>query len=306
MVTARRVLRAVLVALAVLVATSTAGPARAQTGTDLTATQAADLAAEAVTSDEALAQLRGVETVDGRPVDFEAVTSGLDTEGASRAERLEALAVELGGVGSGGEEITADQARVEAEAVLDQDKFSPTDVPRPFRGVLEWTAERLEGVGRFLDTLFGPVVRLFDRLPGGRFILLALLLGATGGIVWWLAQRRASTAVTRAQARGLVDLGSDPDHLEVEAEAAERAGDRAEAVRLRFEAGLLRLHRTGRITLRPDTTAADAAAQVDEPQMYDLTDAFEEIVYGGREATPEDLERSRTAWPPLVAAGART
>ncbi|MEZ5177720.1 MAG: DUF4129 domain-containing protein [Acidimicrobiales bacterium] len=64
-------------------------------------------------------------------------------------------------------------------------------------------------------------------------------------------------------------------------------------MRLRYEAGLLRLVRLGHLRLRPDTTAAGAARQVGRPVMDRLTTDFEEVVYGRRLATADDVARSR-------------
>ena len=50
----------------------------------------------------------------------------------------------------------------------------------------------------------------------------------------------------------------------------------------------------------PATIPSDAAAQVDEPAMDDLTAAFEEIVYGGRTATEADDRASRQGWADLA------
>ncbi|CAN5909909.1 hypothetical protein BH23ACT2_BH23ACT2_19480 [soil metagenome] len=279
-------------------------------GGDIGAADAAELALDAVTDDTALTELRSVTSVDGRPVDLAAATAGLD---GARPERLTALADTLAGssIENSGVEPTsgvgdAAEARDRAEEILDDDKFSERDVPRPFRGVLEWLADRLRPVGRFLDDLFGPVIDAVLALPGGGFILAGVLVGGGAALTAWLISRRSRSAVAREdRTRRLVDPDLDPDELERGAEAAEVDGDLTRSVRLRYEAGLLRLVRDDRLELRADTTAAGAARQVDEPTMDRLTSDFEEIVYGSREAVVADVERSRHGWAKLLRVASR-
>lgn len=271
---------------------------------DISAGVAAELALDAVTDDASLDELRSVTSVGGRPVDLGAATARLD---GARAERLTALAETFGPrLDPAASATDAEGARLSAEEVLDDDKFSERDVPRPFRGVLEWVADRLRPVGRFLDDLFGPVIDAIVGLPGGGFILAGLLVGGGGALTAWLITRRSrATVARRARAARLVDPDLDPDELERSAEDAEANGDLARSVRLRYEAGLLRLVRSGHLELRADTTAAGAARQVDRPVMDRLTTDFEEIVYGDREATAADAERSRHGWVELLGVGNR-
>ena len=104
----------------------------------------------------------------------------------------------------------------------------------------------------------------------------------------------------------LVDASADPAELERRADLAERDGDMATAVRLRFEAGLIRLVRSDRLDLRIDTTAEAAARQVADPTMDRLTIDFEEVTYGGRPARADDLERARSGWREVLASGRRS
>lgn len=291
---------ALLVGLVVGLVVGSVGPASAQDGS-LSRAEAAVLARDAVSDPAALARLRSVTEIDGRRVDLVAVTAG---PAAARAERLRVLAVELGGrrTGGGGD---ADAARASAQRVLADQKYEEHYLPRPFKGLLEWMADRLRPVGRVLDRVFGPVIRSILGLPGGAFILAALLAGVVGALSWWLVGRRSRAAVARSGGGLLVDPRADPEDLERQAEAAEAGGDRSAAVRLRYEAGLLRLARTDRIVLRADTTAEGAARQVGEPVMDRLTTDFEEVVYGQRVAETADVDRARTGWAELLGARSR-
>lgn len=297
---------AALVGIA-LVAVLAVGPAPAGAQEDaVTGVEAAAVAREAVDDDAALDRLRAIDSVDGRPVDLGAATEDL---GPDRERRLGALAGLLdpaGGDAGTGPAPAADEARERAGEVLDDDKFRSRDVPRPFRGPLEWLADRLRPVGRAADRVFGPAVRWILDLPGGPAILAVALIGATAALTGWLISRR-SRSTSRSGAGGglLVDAASDPEEMERRADAAEVDGDNALAVRLRYEAGLVRLVRAGRVELRPQTTASDAARQVDDPTMSRLTADFEEIVYGGRAATADDVTAARTGWVELLGARAR-
>ncbi|QXC61383.1 hypothetical protein KSP35_00560 [Aquihabitans sp. G128] len=262
----------------------------------LTGPEAAALARDAATDDGALQDLRAVREVDGRPVDLAAATAGL---GSQRAPRLRALAAELDGSAGGpdhdGRGGTAG-ARRTARQVLDDDKYHQRELPKPFRGPLRWLADRLRPVGRFLDRLVQPIL----DLPGGPAILVALFVGAGAALTAFLVSRRSRAAVSRSGRARLVDPTLDPVDLERRADAAEAAGDLAAALRWRHLAGLLRLARADRLVLRPDTTAAGAARQVDLPAMDRLTADFEEIVYGGREATSADLAAARAGWSEVL------
>lgn len=197
-------------------------------------------------------------------------------------------------------------ARQRAEEILGGDKFQEQRLPRPFKGLLEWLADLVrpvtDAVGRWLSRVFGPIL----DLPGGRFILLFLVLAASSGLIWWLASRRSRSAVASGTGHHLVGASADPAELERRADLAERDGDMATAVRLRFEAGLIRLVRSDRLDLRIDTTAEAAARQVADPTMDRLTIDFEEVTYGGRPARADDLERARSGWREVLASGRRS
>jgi hypothetical protein len=96
------------------------------------------------------------------------------------------------------------------------------------------------------------------------------------------------------------DLGGCLAALERAAEAAERAGDLRGALRLRFQAGLLRLDRARLIDLRPSLTTSEIARQVVNPAFGTLARRFDEVVYGGRNPGPEDIASARRGWANLT------
>lgn len=196
--------------------------------------------------------------------------------------------------------VDPDAARASAREILDGSKYQEQSLPRPFKGVLEWMADGLRPVFSFIEDVLEPIGGLILGLPGGRFILVAVILAPVVALMWWLAGRRSRAAVRRSSASGLVDLRSDPAELEREADRAEADGDHATAVRRRYEAGLIRLVRSDRLELRPATTPGAAARQLSEPAMDQLTSDFEQIVYGDRDANAEDSTRARNLWGDLL------
>ncbi len=287
-----------VVGLALVAALVTALPAdagRAQAATT-TRAEAAALARAAVDDDRALAELRGIEELDGRPVDLAAATAAL---GGDRRARLAALADALAGPAEPGDPpVDREASRQVAEQVLEADKYQEDQVPRPFQGALAWLADRLRPVGRALGRVIDPIL----GLPGGPVILLVLIVAAGGTATAWLISRRSRAVVTQGGAGSLVDPALDPDEVAQRADDAEAAGDLTVAIRLRYQAGLLRLARAGELVLRPDTTAEGAARQVGRPAMDELTRDFEEIVYGDRVATEADVRLARRAWPEVLGA----
>ncbi len=285
------------------------GAARAQ-DRSVSSEEAAALAREAVTSDAALRDLREVQRIDGRPVDLRAATAGLSGDG--RRVRLTLLASELsrGGPGSGTD---AREARRAAHDVVTGKDYRESSPPKPFKGVLRWLGDRLEPVGHFLQPVWRPIVkawgavlRFLDAIPGGRYLALAGVVALVAWLGVRLAARRSRAKLVRGpDGRLLVDPEADPVELERRAEEAEAAGDLATAVRLRYEAGLIRLVRAGRLELRPETTPGSAAAEVGGEDLHGLTVAFEEIVYGERRATADDVARSRAGWGAVLGAKAR-
>lgn len=261
---------------------------------DLTSTEAAALARDAITSDGALADLRAVDTVDGAPVDLQAVTAQL---GEDRAARLELLATSFERDASAGS-AAADPgaAQGEAERILEGDKYQENELPRPFRGVLEWLADGLRPVTDAIGSAL-------EDVPGGPWLVVALVAVGVVALTWWLATRRRAGVEVVAPRWPLVDPSADPEALDRAADAAERDGDHATAVRLRYEAGLVRLARAERIVLRPDTTARAVADELDDATLRRLTDTFEAVTYGGRPATATDAREASDGWRAVSAIG---
>lgn len=194
----------------------------------------------------------------------------------------------------------AAEAREEARRILDQPRFKPPPQPRPLRGFFRWLGERAEPVLDRLEPLGRPFAYLFRVIDSSWLWKLV-----TGGAVA-LAAALVALRLIRRRGRGLVqgdgrrrdrvrDL--DPDVLERDADEAEAAGRFDEAFRLRFLAGLVRLDRAGVVELRPSLTSGALRRRVPSAALRGLTVRFDEIVYGGQAAGPDDVEQARRDWP---------
>ena len=289
---ARGVLASALVAL--LVSFPTAADAR-----DATDAEVRSLVQRAANDPGALAQLRSIDSINGSPVDL---ARALDTSDRSvLAERLSVLGRQ------GSIPITQgtdpSQLRDGARDILRQRRFQPEDVPRPFKGLLD-------AIGRFLDRYLGdPISRTFRSIarliPGHEttlwIILTALIVGATAFIAWRIGRRRATPRSDDEKHVGRDDVErTSAAELERRADRAESEGDLAEAVRLRFLAGLLRLDEVGVIEYLSTLTAGQVRRKLRLTRFDEVSRSFEQVTYGGRDATTTDLAISKTGWADVL------
>jgi hypothetical protein len=270
------------------------GPIASASAQSVTGTQVQELAARAAGDPRALAQLRAVRDVDGRPVDMARALAG--AEGPGLAARLQTLSAGPAAAPAP----PGEQARPEAEEVLDGRRFKPARVPRPFAGILRTLGRWLEPVGEPIGRLWG---RIVDTVAG-RLVLVGLVFAVAGVITAFLIGRRSPGNVHRSRPFGMAGESLDPDELERQAVAAERAGDLDHAVRLRFVAGVLRLDEAGVIAYRSSLTTGQLRSRLHSASFAELAAAFDEIAYGGRPAQEADLRAATEGWPRvLVEAG---
>jgi hypothetical protein len=202
------------------------------------------------------------------------------------------LAAFAGGVRAGAaSEPTAAQARAQAHDILESRRYTGTTVHGPFRGVLDRIGEAARKVGELVPSLD-------RRIPGGRFVVWVLLVAIVAAFAWLLATRtgRRRAAAVETAASAAPGRRESPAALERRAEAAEREGDYAAALRLRFRAGLLRLDARGLIEYRPSIATGTVARALRSPDFDRVAEDFDEIVYGGRAATEADARASREGW----------
>ena len=211
---------------------------------------------------------------------------------------LAALAAGSEAASAAGRDMTAAQARAEAREILSSRRYTGTRLKGP-RSLLERIGDEVRKVGDLIPSLD-------RRIPGGRVIVWVLLIAIVAAVAWLIAtrtgrRRAAAFATAAAEAPGRPE---SPTALERRAEAAEREGDYAAALRLRFRAGLLRLDARGLIEYRPSLATGAVARALRSPDFDRVAGDFDEIVYGGRPATQADVLTAREGWA-AVTRGAR-
>jgi Domain of unknown function (DUF4129) len=190
--------------------------------------------------------------------------------------------------------VDPDGARRAAQHILADRRFRASPTPRPLRAPLQWLGDRITSALDHLGNLFGSESTLIW------IAILAALVVLVGWSLSKRAKRRPARATTEKSRGSADDDVESPDALELAADAAEREGDLARAVRLRFRAGLLRLGDRGAITYRPSVTTGEVRRALDSPRFDDLAGTFEAVTYGGRTADPPDVDRARREWPHVL------
>jgi len=191
-------------------------------------------------------------------------------------------------------------ARGQARAILEQTRFHSGPIPRPLHGLLHAVGSALESPLHALEEL---VSSLGALAPGGTTTVWAVLAAVVLALSTLLATRGARRALREPHGSGAAAGAGAPlraSDLEREAAAAEAQGRNAEAVRLRFRAGLMRLAEHELIETAPSTLNAEVSRALRSERFDRLARSFEEIAYGGREADTEDVVASRREWSRLL------
>ena len=210
----------------------------------------------------ALSVLAGVSSVEGEPFDLAAITAG-----ATDAERSARL-----------DELLKDRSVPDA----DEAALPPGIPPSPESGDEEGSG------GGGLDL----------SLPSGvEFVGLALLAVLAALAARMIGRHQVETARDSSSLMAPPDEGPGRESLELEAERAEREGDFARALTLRFRAGLLLLDAEGAVALRPSLTPQAAAREAGSPSLARLARRYQHIVYAGDPASADDVASARTLWP---------
>ena len=192
--------------------------------------------------------------------------------------------------------VDPEEARRNAEEILNDRRFQSDPAPRPFRGALEWIGDRLQPVwDSFADVL--------GRVPGPVWLLLGVL-GLVALATYVALKIRSSARVAGSDSDGVFggtgDRPEDPDALDREADDAERDGDLDRAVRLRFRAGLIRLGTRGAIEYRPSVTTTEVRRVLGSETFDELAHTFDEVTYGGLDAQEPDVAAARQNWPRVL------
>ena len=184
---------------------------------------------------------------------------------------------------------------------------APSHTPRPLAGVLH-------ALGRALNATLGHPARwLYHHLLlhighgvktafGGWWVVVlgvvAVGFGVTVGVL--IVRRRGRISAREQMSGSFGGAFDDPDEIERQASDAENAGDHETAVRLRFRAGLVRLHRRGIIVNEEAQTGRQLALSLHSPTFDALAGRLEMIVYARDAATAADAATARTDWPRVL------
>lgn len=253
--------------------------------TEISSAQLRVQAARAAAGDAAaLADLRGVTTVDGRPA---AIAKAL---AAQSTQQLRSRLLTLSRVSGGTSPATPEAATAQRQAaeILGAQRYSPTPVPDP--------------VGSLLRKLGHAIGRLSAGAPGGP----AVFWGAVAAVVLaltLLGVRRTMRRLDPALQVGAgvhLATGDTPQSLERDATAAEARGAFGDAVRLRFRAGLLSLSARKAIDYRPSLLTTDVSRKLHSPEFDALAATFERIAYGGAPGAAADAAAARKGWKALL------
>jgi hypothetical protein len=250
-----------------------------------TPAQVAALAARAGSDPQALAGLRQVDRIDGRPVDLAAA---LDANGPELAARLSALSRSSVPTGR-----AAADPRGRAQTILAERRFRGSSVPRPLHRPLQWLGGKLR---RLYDSITG-------SLPGGDapfwLVVSAVIVAAAAFVAGSLGRRREGRLLETGAARSR-GRGEDPARLEREAAKAERDGDLERALRLRFRAGLIRLVQKRALPERIALTNGEIDRRLGSQAFRGLARDFDEVIYGRRAAEAAHVDRARSGWPRVL------
>jgi hypothetical protein len=181
-------------------------------------------------------------------------------------------------------------ARAQARDILAQDRFQSSHRgANPVRDLLahvgDWVRE---------------ITAVTPGGPGIDLLILALTVAAVASVAASLVARRRAREGTDGGRRVVAPGRIGPDELERRAAQAERDGDLDAAVRLRFQAGLLRLGDARAIELRPSLTSGEIARQLRSARFDGLARTHDAVAYGGRPAAAADAEQACDDWPAVV------
>ena len=202
---------------------------------------------------------------------------------------------------TGATPVDPDSARDAAHHILSGRQYRTAPTPRPFRKPLNWLGDRLHGIVDWIG-------RVLSHVPVLLFFVLALaaVVAAITFAVLKIRARGGHPVSGGRTGRIPGEESEDPDELERFADTAEREGRLDHALRLRFRAGLLRRGDRGAIRYRPSLTTNEVRRALGSESFDDLARTFEAVAYGGRDASPPDLDTARREWPHVVAQANRT
>jgi hypothetical protein len=191
-------------------------------------------------------------------------------------------------------------ARRQAREILAEPRFHAAPVPQPLHGALHTLGRLLEAPLEAVEEL---VSSLAPSVPGGKpvvWAVLAVALLVVGGLLAARYLRRSLAEPRHELLDGQAMPPATARELEADATRAEDERRYADAVRLRFRAGLVRLAERDMLVLVDSTPNVEVGRLLASGHFDRLARDFDEIVYGGRAARPEDAESARREWRDLL------
>jgi hypothetical protein len=186
-------------------------------------------------------------------------------------------------------------------------KARPSHFPHPLRGFFTWIGHALKFVfGGFFGWLYQHVLLKFGHGFSYAFgsawpYALGVLATVVGVFVGFgVFRRRTRLELTANHPRNVRTSRQDPAELERLAEVAASANDFETAVKLWYQAGVLRLTLHGSITSGATRTDAQLVRELPSSTLVDLANRHAQIVYGKQHATSDDAVRAREGWRVVV------
>jgi len=198
----------------------------------------------------------------------------------------------------------AQTARRAARQILDEPRFHTPAVPRPLHGLLQAVGRAVAFLPHSVDRL---VAALAGFVPGGSGVVwgvLAALVLAVVVVLTVRGTRRLLAVPADGEAGSRLAPALSAAELELAAVAAESEGRLADAVRLRFQGGLLGLGERRVIEFVPSMPNGEVSRALRSERFDALARRFEEIVYGGRPAEAQDVDVARREWGWLLSSQA--
>lgn len=194
--------------------------------------------------------------------------------------------------------VDADELRATAEEILAGRAYAESQ-PSLIERLFDWLRELFD------FNLPSPNVNAPNTGSAGLGLLRSMLaVAAILALVAWatrfVVMRRSAVAARTPDGAGRPGQSNARD-LDRLAGEASRRGNHKEALRLRFEAGLIRLERKGTVSEHASRTSGALSDTLQMPEFDRLAGTLDAVMYGGRPAREADDMDSASTWPVIVA-----
>lgn len=202
---------------------------------------------------------------------------------------------------SGGFGLPAEDARRIVSDILTDPRFTP----RQNETIFTRLGRALTGfVQRAINWFNRVVLGVGEDSAGGRFlfwtIVTVLIIVLAAVVASRLARRRSEAAAVSRRQHDETEPPETPETLEAKAELALTEGRDEDAIRLYYQAGLIRLGNRGIIEYRPSLTSGEVAERLRLAVFDHIAGSFDSIAYGHRPAGPDEAAASKNGWQELL------